>query len=208
MRTSATKAGLCLCKLEKHGGVELYLNLTLECGERSDPCSSPFSLGRKSSWIRWMAGLVCPRACPEAAEKKKIIASAWNRTPIPWPFSLEPSNDTDWFPRTLSVNTKLHNCKNTLSGKKRNFFFLCWENGFSTKLPVVCKSGCWGSPGVQRPGCEVEHSPHSSAKINNGWIYSSTQTHIYLHDVDMKIFNFWRGKGVARVAFLRGFSFC
>jgi hypothetical protein len=88
-------------------------------------------------------------------------------------------------------------------------------------LPVVCKSWYWGFlPGVKRPGCEFEHSPPSSAKINplnaelnpichllallgahpilhvsrirvnSEWIYSSTQTPIYLHEVDTINFNF------------------
>lgn len=74
MRTSATKAGLCLCKLGKHEGVELYLNLTLECGERSDPCPSLFSLGK--IFLNPLNGrLSVPQSLSGSCGEKKIIAS-------------------------------------------------------------------------------------------------------------------------------------
>jgi hypothetical protein len=39
------------------------------------------------------------------------------------------------------------------------------------------------SPRVKRPGREADHSPPTSAKIKNTWIYTSTYSPIRLHGV-------------------------
>jgi len=42
--------------------------------------------------------------------------------------------------------------------------------------------GTGGLSGVKRPGCEVKHSPPSSAEVNSKWSHTST-THIRLRVV-------------------------
>jgi hypothetical protein len=42
---------------------------------------------------------------------------------------------------------------------------------------------------VKRPGCEVNHSPPSSAEVKNGWSYTST-IHECIHCLDQANFNF------------------
>jgi len=41
-------------------------------------------------------------------------------------------------------------------------------------LPVTYYRHSVLSPGVKRPGCEADHSPPSSAEVNNAWCYTST----------------------------------
>jgi hypothetical protein len=47
--------------------------------------------------------------------------------------------------------------------------------------------GIGGFSGVKRQGCEVKHSPPSSAEVKNKWIHTST-THIRLHVVGREIY--------------------
>jgi len=35
-------------------------------------------------------------------------------------------------------------------------------------------------PRIERPGCEADHSPSSSAKVKNVWSYSSTAPFIFM----------------------------
>jgi hypothetical protein len=51
-------------------------------------------------------------------------------------------------------------------------------------LPSLLFNEYWGSLlGVKWPGCKVNHSPLSSAKVKNEWSYTSPPP-ICLHDVD------------------------
>jgi hypothetical protein len=34
-------------------------------------------------------------------------------------------------------------------------------------------------PGLKRPGCEADHSPSSSAEINNAWSYTSIPQYVF-----------------------------
>jgi hypothetical protein len=36
------------------------------------------------------------------------------------------------------------------------------------------------SPGVKRQGCKVDHSPPTTAKVKNTWIYTSTTQYIFV----------------------------
>jgi hypothetical protein len=36
------------------------------------------------------------------------------------------------------------------------------------------------SPGVERPGCEADHSPQASAKVKKMWIYTSTPPNTFI----------------------------
>jgi hypothetical protein len=47
----------------------------------------------------------------------------------------------------------------------------------STQPPIQCLSGTL-SPGVKRPGREVDHSPPTSAEVNKMWIYTSTPPYV------------------------------
>jgi hypothetical protein len=43
-----------------------------------------------------------------------------------------------------------------------------------------CLADNWdASSGLKRPGCEVEHSPLSSAELKNGWSYTSSTSYAY-----------------------------
>jgi hypothetical protein len=55
----------------------------------------------------------------------------------------------------------------------------------STQPPV----GTGFFQGLKRPGCEVYHSPHCTAEVNNEWIYTSTHL-ICLHGVHWDYFAF------------------
>jgi hypothetical protein len=43
----------------------------------------------------------------------------------------------------------------------------------SNQSPIQWVPGAL-SPGVKRPGCEVDHSPQTSAEVRKTWIYTST----------------------------------
>jgi hypothetical protein len=58
-------------------------------------------------------------------------------------------------------------------------------------LPAVYNDDRWSTqptiqfvpnplpPGIKQPGCESDHSPPSSAGVNNRWIYMSTPTYVW-----------------------------
>jgi hypothetical protein len=68
------------------GGVEVYLHAcltsTLEGGECSASRPARFTPREKSSSIYWTGGWLRPRACLDAVAKRKIAATAGNRTPV------------------------------------------------------------------------------------------------------------------------------
>jgi hypothetical protein len=35
-------------------------------------------------------------------------------------------------------------------------------------------------PGIKRPGREADHSPQSSAEVNNTWSYTSTHQYVFM----------------------------
>jgi hypothetical protein len=43
--------------------------------------------------------------------------------------------------------------------------------------PASCTMGTESFPGVKRPGCGVDHTPPTSAKVKNAWSYTSTPTY-------------------------------
>jgi hypothetical protein len=47
--------------------------------------------------------------------------------------------------------------------------------------------GTGGLSGIKRPGCEVKHSPPSSAEVKSKWSHTST-THTGFHVVGREIF--------------------
>jgi hypothetical protein len=37
-----------------------------------------------------------------------------------------------------------------------------------------------GGGGIKWPGCEADHSPLTSAKVKNTWIYTSIPSHVFM----------------------------
>jgi hypothetical protein len=52
----------------------------------------------------------------------------------------------------------------------------------STQPPLQWVPGAL-SPGVKRPGLEVDNSPPTSAEVKKMWIYTSTPPYVLLNDV-------------------------
>ena len=128
-------ARLLYVRPETSGPCYVQLNSTLECGERSDLCRNPFSLGERSSCFRWIAGLVCLRAGPEAADKKKLLLLPGIELQFLGRLVSNPVIILTDLPQILSVNTEL--CiivRLHFLDKREPFLFLWWENGVSTKF--------------------------------------------------------------------------
>jgi hypothetical protein len=49
----------------------------------------------------------------------------------------------------------------------------------STQCPIQWVLEAF-TPQIKQPGCEADHSPPSTAKVKNTWIYTSTTLHIFM----------------------------
>jgi hypothetical protein len=45
---------------------------------------------------------------------------------------------------------------------------------------LLCTGYCDSLPAVKQPGCEVNNSPPSSAKVKNEWSYTSTPLNTFM----------------------------
>jgi hypothetical protein len=66
-------------------------------------------------------------------------------------------------------------------GKVRNFLFSTLPRPAlgPTQPPIIWVLGAL-SPGVKRPGREVDYSPPASAKVKKMWLYTSTPPYVFM----------------------------
>jgi hypothetical protein len=63
--------------------IHIFLTSVLVGGEWSALRPGRFTTGERTPVTHWIGGWVGPRACLDDVEKKKILESTGNRTPIP-----------------------------------------------------------------------------------------------------------------------------
>jgi hypothetical protein len=66
-------------------------------------------------------------------------------------------------------------------GRIKNFFFSTSPRPSlgPTQPPIQRVTGAF-TPGVDRPGLEADHSPPTSAKVKNMWMYTSTPPYAFM----------------------------
>jgi hypothetical protein len=55
-----------------------------------------------------------------------------------------------------------------------------WHAKIIVSLVVENDLSIWISPGVKQLGHEADHSPPTSAEVNNMWIYTSTPPYVFI----------------------------
>jgi hypothetical protein len=115
-------------------------------------------------WDLCQVPAVSPETCPFQHYKAEICNPVWYPLGIVTGYGVD-----DWGVGSLCP------------GRVKNFLFSTSSRPAlgPTKPPIKWVLGVL-SPGVKQQGCEVYHSPPTSAKVKKIWIYTSTPPYAFM----------------------------